>query len=284
MDRNILLSRMRKNYFFMIGVVGIIIIIIACYVIPVFVEWDPAKNSLTDRFLPPEGFERGFEGHILGTDALGRDVFARLLIGGQYSFRLAFTVVILQMSIGTVLGILSGYLGGWADVIIMRACDAIMSMPTMILAIAVLAIMGPSTQNLMMVMSFTGWISLCKVTRNNVRVVKRQEFVLASRDLGAKLPHIMFSQILPNVTTNIIIICSQRIGFLIIMEASLSYLGFGIQPPDPSWGNMISAGRQYLATYPWLILSPGFALMLAVLSFNFLGDGIRDILDPKRKM
>jgi peptide/nickel transport system permease protein len=188
------------------------------------------------------------------------------------------------MSIGTVLGILSGYLGGWADMVIMRACDAFMSMPSMILAVAVMAILGPSERNLIFVLTVSSWVQLCKVTRNNVRVVKRQEFVLASRDLGAKLSHIMFSQILPNVTTNIIIICSQRIGMIIILEASLSYLGLGIQPPAPSWGNMISVGRQFLTTQPWLILAPGLALMLAVLSFNFLGDGIRDILDTRRKM
>ncbi|MDR1203887.1 MAG: ABC transporter permease [Peptococcaceae bacterium] len=275
---------MRKSYFFMIGVVGIVLIFAICYLVPLFVHWDPEKNSLLDRLFPPEGFARGLEGHVFGTDALGRDVLSRILIGGQYSFRLAFMVVVLQMVIGTVLGILSGYLGGWADIIIMRACDAIMSMPTLIMAIAVLAVLGPSTQNLVLVLTLSGWIQLCKVVRNNVRVVKRQEFVLASRDLGAKLSHIMFSQILPNVTTNIIIIASQRLGFLIIMEASLSFLGLGIQPPAPSWGNMISAGRQYMTTQPWLILVPGFALMLAVLSFNFLGDGIRDVLDPKRKM
>lgn len=284
MDKKILLSRMKKSIFFNIGIIGIIFIILLCYVGPLFIEWDPYTTSVTDRFLAPEGFKNGLKGHILGTDAVGRDMLIRLLIGGQYSFRLAFFVVILQVSIGTVLGLLAGYIGGWVDMIIMRACDALMAMPTMIISIAVIAILGQSLTNLIFIMTLSGWVQLCKVTRNNVSVVKKQEFVSASKALGAKLPHIVFSQIFPNVTTNIIILGSQRIGMTIIVEASLSYLNLGIKPPAPSWGNMISLGRNYLVTQPWMILVPGFTLMIAVLSFNFLGDGIRDILDTKRKI
>ncbi|MDR0468602.1 MAG: ABC transporter permease [Peptococcaceae bacterium] len=284
MDAKILLMRMKRNTFFKIGVVGIIFIFIACYILPMFIEWDPISTAVTQRFKPPEGFANGFKGHVFGTDHLGRDVLIRLLIGGQYSFRLAFIVVVLQMSIGAVLGIVSGYMGGTIDTLIMRACDAMLSIPGMVLAIAVMAILGTSTRNLILVMTISGWVQLCKVTRNEVRVVKQQEFVMASKILGAKLPHIMFTQIFPNVTTNIIILSSQRMGMTIIMESSLSYLNLGIQAPAPSWGNMISTGRQFLTTQPWLILVPGFALMLTVLSFNFLGDGIRDILDRKRKI
>ena len=284
MDKRILIGRMKRSYFFRIGVVGIIFIFIACYIGPLFIEWDPIKTSIDGRFLPPEGFARGFKGHILGTDQLGRDVLIRLLIGGQYSFRLAFFVVFFQTCIGTFMGILSGYVGGWIDIVIMRACDMLMSIPGLIMSIAVIAILGQSTINLIIVMTISSWVQLCKVTRNNVRVVKQMEFVSASKVLGAGLGRIMFKQILPNCTTNIIILSSQRIGHTIIMEASLSYLNLGIKPPAPSWGNMISQGRTFLTTQPWLILVPGFTLMLAVLSFNFLGDGIRDILDTKRKI
>ena len=284
MEKSILLSRMKRSHFFKIGVAGIIIIFLACYILPLLIHWDPLANSLYDRFLPPEGFSKGLQGHIVGTDALGRDVLIRLLIGGQYSFRLAFICVALQVTIGTVLGIVSGYLGGWIDVIIMRACDAVMSVPGLVLSMAIMAIFGTSMTNLVIVMTITGWVNICKVTRNDVRVIKQQEFIMASTALGAKLPHIMFKQIFPNVTTNIIILGSQRIGMTIIMEASLSYLNLGIQAPAPSWGNMISAGRQYLTTQPWLIIAPGVFLMLSVLSFAFLGDGIRDVLDTKRKI
>jgi peptide/nickel transport system permease protein len=284
MNKTILLSRMNRSIFFKIGICGIIFIFIACYIFPLFLDWDPYATSISDRFLAPEGFEHGLKGHILGTDAVGRDMLIRLLIGGQYSFRLAFVVVALQMAIGTVLGILAGYIGGWVDVLVMRACDALMAMPTLIISIAVIAILGQSMANLIFVMTLSGWVQNCKVTRNNVLVIKNQEFVSASRVIGAKLPHIMFSEIFPNVTTNIIILASQRIGMTIIIEASLSYLNLGIKPPAPSWGNMISLGRNYLVTQPWMILVPGFTLMIAVLSFNFLGDGIRDILDTKRRI
>ena len=284
MDKKIVFSRMVHSYFFVIGFVCLLFIFFACYVFPAFIPWEPMENSLVDRFTAPVFFRDGLAGHILGTDSLGRDVLSRLLIGGQYSFRLAFISVVLQAFLGTVLGILAGYFGGKMDSVIMRACDAIMAMPSLVLAIAFMAIFGPSTQNLIFVLTVSGWVQLCKIIRNNVRVVKQQEFVLAAKALGTSGFDIMFREIFPNVTTNIIIITSQRMGFVILMEASLSFLSLGIPPPAPSWGNMISSGRQYLVTQPWLIVAPGVALMLAVLAFNFLGDGLRDILDTKRKI
>ena len=284
MDKKILFSRMAHSYFFIIGLICLLIIFVACYLLPFAIQWDPLENSLVEKFTSPEYFKRGLSGHVLGTDSLGRDVLIRLLIGGQYSFRLAFISVVLQAILGSVFGIVAGYFGGWVDSLIMRACDAIMAMPSLVLAIAIMAIFGPSTRNLIFVLTVSGWVQLCKITRNNVRVVKQHEFVWASRVLGAGGAHIMFKKIFPNVTTNIIIITSQRMGFVILMEASLSFLSLGIPAPAPSWGNMISAGRQYLVTQPWLIVAPGVALMLAVLAFNFLGDGVRDVLDTKRKV
>ncbi|MDR1206267.1 MAG: ABC transporter permease, partial [Peptococcaceae bacterium] len=207
---------MKRSYFFIIGVSGVILLFLACYVLPLVIHWDPLVNSLRDRFLPPEGFSEALQGHILGTDSLGRDVFVRLLIGGQYSFRLAFICVALQVTIGSIMGMLSGYLGGWIDVVIMRACDMVMSIPGLVLAMAIMAIFGVSTTNLVFCLTFTGWVNICKVTRNDVRIVKQQEFIMASSALGAGLPHIIFRQIFPNVTTNIIILGSQRIGMTIL--------------------------------------------------------------------
>jgi ABC-type dipeptide/oligopeptide/nickel transport system permease subunit len=255
-----------------------------CFIFPMFLPWSAEESNIAARLMPPEWFSRGLEGHILGTDQLGRDVLTRLLIGGQFSFSLALVVVTINMTVGTVMGLISGYFGGWVDRIIMRLCDALMSMPTMILAIAIIAILGRSTTNLIIVMTITGWDGLCRITRNNVRVVKNREFALASTALGAKSSHIMFSQIFPNVSTTVIIIASQRIAGTIMLESSLSFLGLGVMPPAASWGVMISHGRQFLTTHPWLIIVPGFALMIAVLSSNFLGDGVRDILDTKRKI
>ena len=275
---------MRRSIYFMTGFFCVCIVLCATYFGPLLIHWDPVSTSLSNRFIEPEGFQKGLKGHILGTDQLGRDVLIRLLIGGRYYLRVALAAVIMQTIIAMVLGIVSGYFGKWVDSVIMRACDAVMAIPALIMAIAVMAVLGPSERNLIIVLTVSGWVQLCKVTRNSVSILKNQEFVYASKALGARGPHIMFSQIYPNTTTNMIIISSQRIGVMILLESALSFLNLGIPAPAPSWGNMIAAGRSYMTTQPWLIIAPGTALMLTVLSFNFLGDGIRDVLDTKRKV
>jgi|AGTN01.2.fsa_nt_gi ABC-type dipeptide/oligopeptide/nickel transport systems, permease components len=282
MNRKIVLLRMRKNPFFVIGSIVALIIVVLTVLAPVLCQYDPVKNALAEKFIAPEWFSKGAQGHIMGTDQLGRDVFTRLLYGARFSLGLASLVVILQVLIGTCLGLAAGYLGGIVDSIVMRACDIILAIPNLILAIAIMAVLGPNVFNLVFVLTLSGWVQCCKITRNNVRVIKNREFVYASRALGAKNMHIMFNQIFPNVTTHIIILASQSFGLTILVEAALSFLSLGIQPPDPSWGNMIAAGRTYMTVYPWLVFAPGVALMMTVLAFNFLGDGLRDVLDPKR--
>ena len=284
MNKKIILSRMLHSYFFMIGLVCLIIVLVSVYIVPSFLPFSATSTSLVERFTPPEGFSKGLQGHVFGTDELGRDLLTRLLIGGQYSFRVSFISVLIVTVIGTVFGLLAGYFGGWLDAVIMRLCEAIMAIPALIMAIAIIAVLGQSTGNLILVLCLSGWVQICKLTSNNVKIVKQQEFVSASRALGAKGMFIMFRQIFPNITTQIIVLTSQRVGTTILMEASLSYLGLGIPKPAPSWGDMISSGYQYLATQPWMIIVPGIALMLSVLSFNFMGDGIRDVLDTKRKV
>lgn len=283
MDKKIIFNRMKRNPFFVIGVIVVVFLLLVCFLSPLYIQFDPTKSDVASKFQPPD-FSQGLQGHILGTDNMGRDVFTRLVVGGRISLTIAIIVVALQISIGVVLGLLSGYFGGIIDSIVMRLCDIVLSIPQLILAIAIMAVMSPSLGNLVFVMVFGGWVHVCKITRNNVRVLKNQEFVHASIVLGAKNPHIIFRQILPNVLTQIFIVGSQRFGEAILTEASLSFLSLGIQPPDPAWGNMISAGRTYMVTYPWMVIAPGIALMLAVLAFNFLGDGLRDVLDPKRKV
>lgn len=282
MDKKIVISRMLKSKFFMVGAVTAILIILLSIFSPVIVRYDPVTNSLKERLVPPQYFSQGAASHIFGTDDLGRDIFSRLLLGSRYSFFIAAAVVTVAAGIGTVLGAVSGYFGGKIDMIIMRACDIMMAIPNLVLAIAVMAILGPNIFNLIIVLIITSWVQYCKVTRNNVMVVKNIEFVKASQVLGATKRHIMFTQIFPNVTTQLIILISQQFGWTILTEASLSFLSLGVQPPTPSWGNMIADGRNYLITSPWLVFAPGIALMITVLAFNFLGDGLRDVLDPKR--
>lgn len=282
MNRKILISRMLKSKFFMVGAVTAIAVILLSLCSPLIVQYDPISNSLKDRLLAPQYFSAGLSGHIFGTDDLGRDIFSRLLLGSRYSLFIALVVVSVAALIGTVLGAISGYFGGKTDMIIMRACDIMMAIPNLVLAIAVMAILGPNIFNLIIVLIITSWVQYCKVTRNNVMVIKNVEFVKASQVLGAGKRHIMFRQIFPNVTTQLIILISQQFGWTILTEASLSFLSLGVQPPTPSWGNMIADGRNYLITSPWLVFAPGVALMITVLAFNFLGDGLRDVLDPKR--
>lgn len=282
MDKRIIIMRMKKNIFIVVGLSLALAICLLCFLSPLFIKFDPELNALTEKLLPPQGFLMGLYGHILGTDQMGRDVLTRLLVGGRYSLLIAFAVVIVQAVIGTILGIISGYFGKWIDAIIMRICDIFLAIPNLILAIAIMAVLGTNPVNLIAVLIFSGWVNYCKVTRNGVKVIKNQEFVHASQVLGASSMHIMFRQIFPNVTTNLIIIRSQKVGQTILVEAALSFLSLGIQPPTPSWGNMISTGRTYLMVCPWLVLAPGIALMLTVLAFNFLGDGLRDVLDPKQ--
>ena len=283
MGKNILFKRMRRNPFFVVGMTIVLLVVLSVLIIPMFSSFNPTANDLTSVFQAPEWFSKGLDGHILGTDELGRDVFTRLLYGGQYSLLIAAIVVLLQILLGTILGIMAGYFGGILDAVIMRLCDVVLAIPNLILAIAVMSVMGVNMGNLIFVLTFAGWVDCCKVTRNNVLVIKNQEFVHASEVLGASKVHIMFTQILPNVTTHIIILASQRFGFTILLEAALSFLNLGIQPPIPSWGNMIAGGRSFMTIYPWLVFTPGIALMLCVLAFNFLGDGLRDVLDPKRQ-
>lgn len=282
MNRKIVISRMLKSKFFMVGALTAVIVILLSVFSPLIVKFDPVTNSLKERLIAPEYLKNGLNGHVLGTDDMGRDIFSRLLLGSRYSLFIAAMVVSFAAIIGTILGAISGYAGGKIDMIIMRACDIMMAIPNLVLAIAVMAILGPNIFNMIIVLIITTWVQYCKITRNNVMIVKNIEFVKASQVLGASKKHIMFSQILPNITTQLIILTSQQFGWTILTEASLSFLSLGVQPPTPSWGNMIADGRNFLVTSPWLVFAPGIALMIVVLAFNFLGDGLRDVLDPKR--
>ena len=178
---------------------------------------------------------------------------------------------------------MAGFFGGVVDTVIMRLSDIQVSIPPMILAVAVMAVLGNSTFNLIAVLVFTRWVQYARVVRGNVMMLRNKEFISASKVLGSSKVRIMFTQILPNVLTSLIIVASQEFGRTILTESSLSFLGLGVPPPAPSWGVMIADGREYLSTAPWVVIAPGIALMIAVLAFNFLGDGVRDVLDPKNK-
>ncbi len=282
MDKKIILRRMLKSKFFMIGAIGVLLIVTVSLLAPSIIVHDPYSTNLIDRLRAPEWFSKGLNGYIFGTDQVGRDILTRLLIGSRYSLMVACIAAFCTGIIGLLLGVLAGYYGKTVEMVIMRLCDVMSAIPTLLLAIAVLAVLGISTPNLIGVMIATRWVGYTRLMRNEVKSIRNREFVLASKALGAKDWHIMWQQIFPNITTPLLIQFSQSFGQIIMLEASLSFLNMGIQPPTPSWGSMISAGRSFVAIAPWVVVAPGCCLMITVLSFNFLGDGLRDVLDPKR--
>ena len=283
MNRKDFTRRMRKSKLFLIGLAGILVIAAVCFLSPLFVRFDPLKAELSNRLAAPEGIFGGLSRHIFGCDPMGRDVLTRLLLGGRTSLLIAFSVVLITTILGLIIGLLAGYYGGIADLILMRICDIMMALPTLLLAICVVAVMGSSITNLVVVLSITGWIMVARVVRSTVMSIRDWEYVKAARVLGIPNSKIILKEVLPNVISPVIITATQAFGGMILTEASMSYLGLGVPAPSPSWGAMISDGREYIATAPWVVIVPGIALMLTVLAFNFLGDGLNDILNPKNK-
>ena len=283
MSKKELFRRILRSKYFMIGAVIVLIMVLCIAIIPEVSPYSATKMNLSEKLIAPEGFSKGLQGHVLGTDALGQDILVRLCVGGRTSFLIAIIAVVFGALVGSILGISAGYMGRTVDTIIMRTGDIQHAINTTLLAIVVVSVLGASIVNLIIVMTLSSWFKFARITRGGVLQVSKKEFVSASKVLGASDWHIMFSQILPNVSTSLIVLISQQFGFIILLEASLSFLGCGVPLPNPSWGTMISDGRDYIASAPWVVIAPGLALMMTVLAANFLGDGIRDVLDPKMK-
>ena len=283
MKIKILIRRMLHSPQFIIGFVIVLTVVLMSLFADQLAPMDENINHIVDRFRPPEGLAAyATGGYVLGTDELGRDILSRVLIGSKISLQIAIISTAFITVIGTLLGICAGYFGGIIDDIVMRASEVTMAIPSMTLGIVIMAIFGPSISNLILVMIICLWKNFARIARTQVMVLRNREFIQASRALGGSGWHIMMTQIMPNVTTPLLIQLSGTFGGVILTEAGLSYLYLGVQLPNPSWGNMIAGGRTYLAAYPWMVIVPGVALMIAVLGFNFLGDGLRDVLDPKQ--
>lgn len=281
MQGKIMLHRILHSKQFILGLVLVLILCFVAIFADQLAPHDPNEYSEA-RLQAPEWFSRGTEGYILGTDSTGRDILSRMIIGAKSSMQVALLSTFLSLVIGTILGIVAGFKGGILDAIIMRSTEVTMAVPTMTLGVVIMAIFGTSMLNLLIVMVISYWMNFSRVARNEVMAIRNREFVQASRALGATNFHIMFTQILPNVTTSLIICTSNCFGSVILTESTLSYLYLGVQLPTASWGNMITAGKDFMAVAPWTVIVPGVALMMAVMGFNFLGDGLRDVLDPKQ--
>jgi len=255
-------------------VVAAIVLAVAA---PALAPGDPIKNSLLDRLTSPTW---GRE-HPLGTDTLGRDVASRLLHGARVSLVVGFSAVGLAGIVGVGLGLVSGWYRGWLDDVLMRLGDVQLAFPVLVLAVAVLAVLGASVLNLILVLGVTGWITYARIVRGEVLALRERDFVAAARALGAGDGWILRRHLLPNVLPPITVVATFSVARTILAEASLSFLGLGILPPTPSWGNMLTRATEYFVRAPYLVVPPGVMIFLTVLSLYLIGDGLRDALDPR---
>ena len=262
------------------GLVVIAAVALAVFA-PVFAPADPIKNSLIDRLTPPVWLAGGDAKHPLGTDTLGRDVASRLLYGARVSLVVGFSAVVVAGLLGVALGLVSGWYRGRLDDLVMRLGDVQLAFPVLVLAVAVLAVLGASLTNLIIVLGVTGWITYARIVRGEVLTLRDREFVVAARALGAADGWILWRHLLPNVLPPITVVATFSVARTIIAEASLSFLGLGFPAPEPSWGAMLDEGRNYITTAWWLALFPGVAILLLVLGINLVGDWLRDVLDPR---
>jgi peptide/nickel transport system permease protein len=242
---------------------------------------DPTEANFEAILKPPFWQAGGNAAYLLGTDYLGRDVLSRLLVGTRITLEVGFLVVIFSGFIGTVVALLSGYLGRWVDTVCMRLTDIMMSMPTLMIAIVMAAVLGPSRNNIIIILTITGWASYARILHGEVLRIKQGEFVSLAVIAGCSKLRIMMVHIFPNIVSTLTVLATLQLGVVIILEASLSFLGVGVPPPDPAWGSMIAEGRDYISTAWWLCTWPGMAILGIVLTCNFFGDWLRVRLDPK---
>jgi len=274
--RNRTLRRFARHRLAMLGVVMISILVFACVFGPYLLPYDQLHIDLRARFAPP------FTGyHIFGTDPLGRDIAARLFNAGRISLLVGFFAMLLSTAIGTIIGVTAGYYGGRVGAVLMRIVDAFLSFPSIFLLLALAAFIKPSPLMITIIIAVTSWMEIARLVEAEVRSLRERDFVLAARMVGLSNRWIMFRELLPNAMGPIIVAATLTVARAILLEAYVSFLGYGIQPPLPSWGNMLNGAQQYLASAPWLAIIPGIAITLAVTSFNFIGDGLRDALDAR---
>lgn len=269
------LRRVLRNAGFMTGLIMVVTWLLLVILAPVIAPYSPTKQNPSDRLTAPNSQ------YIMGTDEFGRDIFSRILHGGINSLRISLVSVLFSSILGTLLGVISGYTEGPVDYVIMRIMDLLFAFPTILLAMAISAALGPGFINTVIAISIVYTPIFTRVARGSVLNIKQLEYVTAATCIGASHKDKILRHILPNALTPTIVQVSMAFSWAILTESALSYLGLGIQPPQPSWGSMISESRRMMEIAPWMAIFPGLAIMLNVLSFNMLGDGLRDILDPR---
>ena len=266
-----------RHLMFTLGLGIVLVMTLAALFAPFIAPYDPTQEHGHAVLMPP------CAEFWLGTDRLGRDVFSRLLYGGQASLWVGFVAVGISVSIGTVLGLISGYFRGWVDEIILRGVDVMLCFPSFFLILAVIAFLEPSLANIMIVIGLTSWMGVARLVRAETLSLREREFVAAARLAGCSTARMLFGHILPNALAPILITATLGVAGAILVESSLSFLGLGMSPPTPTWGNMLQDGKNVLECAPWLSLYPGLAILVTVLGYNLLGESLRDWLDPRLK-
>jgi peptide/nickel transport system permease protein len=269
-------QQLRHNRMALTGA-GIVLVMFIMAAAASFISADPAAIDVSQSLLPPS------LAHPLGTDDLGREVLVRMLYGARISLLVGFVAVGISTLIGIILGALAGYYGGWVDALVMRFVDIMLCFPTFFLILAVIAFLDPSIWNIMIVIGLTSWMGVARLIRAEFLSLRQRDFVLAAQALGASDLRLIFRHILPNAMSPVLVSATLGVAGAILTESALSFLGIGVQPPTPSWGNMLIIGKQTLGSAWWLSVFPGVAILITVLGYNLLGEGVRDALDPRLK-
>lgn len=263
------------------GLVLILAVVLVAILAPFVVPNDPSRQVLEWRFAPTAWQDGGSATLLLGGDNLGRDIFSRMVMGAQVSIAVAVIVVSIAMVVGSVLGAVAGYFGGIIDAVVMRLVDFQLAFPFLLLALIFMAILGPGFGTLVMALSFALWINFARIVRSETMRIRKLDFVDAARTMGISNTRIIFGHVLPNVLPAMLVLATLDVALVIISEAALSFLGLGVQPPTPSWGLMISEGRDFLYDAPWMVIGPGIAVLLSSVGINLFGDFLRDYYDPR---
>ncbi len=275
---------LRSRPLALLGGIVVLAYIVGAIFAPQISPHDPTQGDLRLRLRPPAWEEGGDPAYLLGTDDQGRDLLTRIIFGARVSLLVGLLSVGISIAVGTGLGALAGYYRGPLDQILSRFADLLLAFPFLIFAIGVMAFLGPGFTNLIMALTFKGWVEFFRLSRGEMMAEKPKEYVEAARVMGLRNTAIIASEVLPNIIQSVFVLGTLRIGFMIIMEASLSFLGLGVQPPTPAWGSMVASGRDYMLSAWWPSTLPGIAILVMVLAINLFGEGLRDILDPRLKV
>jgi peptide/nickel transport system permease protein len=269
-------QRFRRHRLAMAGLIIIVLLVFASVFGPFLLPFDDTFIDIMHRFAPPLS-----GAHILGTDELGRDVLARLMMGGRVSLTIGIVAMVIAMAVGIVIGTFAGFYGGVLGAALMRFVDAVLCFPTIFLLLALAALIEPGLVATTILISVTAWMSVARIVEAQMRALRERDFTAAAVAFGSSNLRIMFKELVPNAMAAIVVAATLNVAKAILLESYVSYLGYGIQPPAASWGNMLNNAQIYMTSAPWLAIAPGVAITLAVTSFNFLGDGLRDALDPR---